>query len=98
MVNIGSITKLGAIVLAISWARSGAATQHPIKPPTDEQAEEYKLDTAFYKKCALVQDILIATSARVSDHAILEVKAELREYDPTIYEIIERVYHVSDDK
>jgi hypothetical protein len=48
---------------------------HPgysIKPPTKEQAETYNLDTAFYKKCAMVQDILIATSERVSDTAIQE--------------------------
>ena len=42
---------------------------YEIKPPTDEQAEQYNLDTSFYKKCTLVQSILIATSGRVSDDA-----------------------------
>ena len=43
-----------------------------IKPLSDERAKEYKLDAAFYKKCTLVQNILIATSDKVSDYALLE--------------------------
>ncbi len=43
-----------------------------VKPMTAEQAAEYKLDTAFYKKCTLVQDILIATSEKVGDVVHLE--------------------------
>jgi hypothetical protein len=43
-----------------------------IKPLSDERAKEYKLDAAFYKKCVLVQNILIATSDKVSDYAHLE--------------------------
>ena len=43
-----------------------------IAPPDAAQAETYKLDTAFYKKCLLVQNILIATSERVSEHALRE--------------------------
>ncbi|MFT5468311.1 MAG: sialate O-acetylesterase [Verrucomicrobiales bacterium] len=39
---------------------------------TDAQAEEYDLDTSFFKKGVLVQGILIATSDRISDFAILE--------------------------
>ncbi len=42
---------------------------HEVKPLTDEQAEQYSLDTSFYTKCTLVQSILIATSNRVSDDA-----------------------------
>ena len=38
-----------------------------VKPITAEQAAEYKLDPAFYKKGTLVQDILIATSDQVGD-------------------------------
>ena len=45
---------------------------YEIKPISKDQAEQYKLDTSFYKKGSLVQDILIATSKRVSDHAIQE--------------------------
>ena len=43
-----------------------------VKPVSAEQATEYKLDARFYKKCTLVQNILIATSERVSDYAHLE--------------------------
>jgi len=43
-----------------------------VKPLSDERAKEYTLDAAFYKKCALVQNILIATSDKVSDYALLE--------------------------
>lgn len=43
-----------------------------VKPLSADLAEKYKLDQGFYKKYALVQNILIATSERVSDFAILE--------------------------
>jgi hypothetical protein len=46
-----------------------AKDAHEIKSLTDSQAEQYKLDPSFYKKSTMVQDILIATSDRVSDHA-----------------------------
>ena len=39
-----------------------------IKPITTEIASEYKLDQSFYKKGTLVQNILIATSDKVSDY------------------------------
>ena len=45
---------------------------YPISSPTTEQMEDYNLDEAFYRKCTLVQGILIATSDRVSDLAIRE--------------------------
>ena len=62
------------ILLAIAAPAfsSPAASVHEIKPLTDKQAKEYQLDASFYKKCTMVQDILIATSERVSDHAHLE--------------------------
>lgn len=47
---------------------TGAATDS-VNALTAEQAAEYKLDTSFYTKCTVVQDILIASSDRVSDHA-----------------------------
>lgn len=43
-----------------------------VEPLSDERAKEYTLDAAFYKKGALVQNILIATSDKVSDYAHLE--------------------------
>jgi len=45
------------------------AAEYQIKPPTAAQAKEYNLDTKFYKKCTMVQNILIATSNGVSDYA-----------------------------
>ena len=55
------------------------AKTHEVQPLSKELAEEYKLDTSFYKKATYVQDILIATSDKVSDYAHLEA-AYL--YDP----------------
>ena len=43
-----------------------------VKPVSEEQAAEYKLDPNFFKKGTLVQDILIATSTNVSDFTHLE--------------------------
>jgi putative heme-binding domain-containing protein len=48
------------------------ADRYKVSSLADDQAAEYKLDTSFYKKSLMVQNILIATSARVSDVAILE--------------------------
>ena len=53
-----------------SFSAPDAAFQ--IQPLSEDQAGEYKLDASFYKKCTQVQDILIASSDRVSDHAHLE--------------------------
>jgi hypothetical protein len=50
----------------------GMVSAFEVKPLGEGQAAEYKLDPGFYQKGALVQDILIATSKRVSDHTILE--------------------------
>ena len=67
-------TSLAGLLTVLAVAASSAfgadgAIDYQIKPPTDGQAAEYKLDPAFYKKCTQVQGILIATSARVSDYA-----------------------------
>jgi hypothetical protein len=51
---------------------SGLASAYEVKPISEAQAAEYKLEPTFYQKGALVQDILIATSKQVSDHTILE--------------------------
>jgi hypothetical protein len=48
-------------------ALSAAETAFQVTPVSAEQATEYKLDPAFYKKCTLVQNILIATSEKVPD-------------------------------
>jgi len=64
-------------IACLLWATTIAPAATPsgeykIAPPTAAQAQEYKLDTGFYKKCLYVQDILIATSNGVSDYAIKE--------------------------
>jgi len=62
--------------LTVLWAAgtvlSAAEAAFQIHPVTPEQAKEYQLDTAFYKKGTLVQNILIATSAQVPDVVHLE--------------------------
>jgi len=62
---------LSACLVATAAVRAADPT-FQVKPVTAEQAAEYKLDTAFYKKCTLVQDILIATSEKVPDVVHLE--------------------------
>jgi len=65
---IAYLASLAACVSSLGAADTG----FQVKPLTAEQAAEYKLDTAFYKKCTLVQDILIATSEKVGDVVHLE--------------------------
>jgi hypothetical protein len=65
---IASLASLAACVSSLGAAESC----FQVKPLSAEQAAEYKLDTAFYKKCTLVQDILIATSEKVGDVVHLE--------------------------
>ena len=48
------------------------ASAYEVKPVSEAQAAEYKLDPSFYKKGILVQDILVATSQQVLDHTIRE--------------------------
>ena len=48
-------------------APARAEVAFSVKAVTPEQAAEYKLDSAFFKKATLVQNILIATSDKVSD-------------------------------
>lgn len=46
---------------------SAAAATFQVQPVSEAQAAEYKLDPKFFKKATPVHDILIATSANVSD-------------------------------
>jgi len=57
-------------IVHASFSAPDAAFQ--VEPLSEEQAVEYQLDASFYKKCTQVQDILIASSDRVSDYAHLE--------------------------
>ncbi len=67
-----------AVVLCLLSAVSVPAVGAPadtaceVRPLADAQAKTYGLDTAFYKKCTVAEGILIATSDRVSDYALLE--------------------------
>jgi len=58
--------------LAISSALVCMAAAHEVKPLSKELAAEYKLDPDFFRKSTMVQDILIATSAKVTDFTHLE--------------------------
>ena len=78
-IRINMITKskhlaIGALFVAAAITATGLAATpaHEVKPLSGDLATEYKLDPAFYQKSAWVQDILIATSKRVSDYTILE--------------------------
>jgi hypothetical protein len=63
-------------------------TTFEVRPVTEDVAKEYGLDQAFYKKCTLVQGILVATSAKVSDAVHHEVAylfdAMMRDVKPEI--------------
>lgn len=55
------------VILAACAPLQTADESFPIKPVSPEQVAEDKLDAGFFKKSTLVQDILIATSDKVSD-------------------------------
>jgi hypothetical protein len=82
---VGPFILLALAVPALSLPHAAA---YDIKPLTDEQAEEYGLDASFYKKCTMVQNILIATSDRVSDHAHAEAAYQfdmiMKRLDPAV--------------
>ncbi len=61
-------------LLVVYAGVAALATESPfeIQPVSDEVAKEYSLDQSFYKKCTVVQGILVATSAKVSDHTLHE--------------------------
>ena len=54
---------------ALCAALTASICAYEVKPISPEQAAEYKLDTTFFKKGTVTQDILIATSERVADVA-----------------------------
>lgn len=62
-----SATALLAAVHLLTAQANAATPAFQVQPVTEAQAAEYKLDPKFFKKATLVQDILIATSANVSD-------------------------------
>ena len=62
------------VLLTGAWPAVGApgAGAPEVKPLAQKLAREYKLNTDFYTRSTMVQNVLIATSSRVSDHAHLE--------------------------
>jgi len=59
------------LILATTLTIASAAT-YQVKPLTEELRNAYLVDGSFYKKGIVIQNILIATSDTVSDHALLE--------------------------
>ena len=60
------------LVCTATWLAAADDAPYKITAPSKAQTEQYKLDPSYYKKCTLVQGILIATSDRVSDYAHFE--------------------------
>ena len=86
--------KLVFFVLLTGGFCFSAQAIYEVKPLTESQASEYKLDTSFYRKATLVQNILIATSAKVSDVAHQETAYQfdmlMRSMKPGIAERIRK--------
>ena len=76
MLPVRKISRILVGLCAVIFSNPVLATKvdskYEIKALSDELADEYGLKKSYYKKCAVVQDILIATSDGVSDLAILE--------------------------
>ncbi|MBA62894.1 MAG: hypothetical protein CMJ76_11070 [Planctomycetaceae bacterium] len=60
---------LTALLLLLFTSPCFGKGKYPVQRLSDELAKEYELDTNFYKKTTYIQDILIATSDKVSDFA-----------------------------
>ncbi|MDG2212391.1 MAG: hypothetical protein P8M70_01060, partial [Verrucomicrobiota bacterium] len=84
-------TYLTLLALFISLPIQAA---YQVKPLTEVQAREYKLDAGFYKKATEVQDVLIVTSGKVADRAHHETAYQfdmlMRNINPQIAEAIRK--------
>ncbi len=65
-------TRFLFILFLLTTSTCIAKDRYLVQPLSDDLAKEYDLDKNFYKKATYVQDILIATSEKVSDYAHLE--------------------------
>ena len=78
---------LSPLLLSLVLSSAGAL-EFPPTALSEEQKKEYLLDGKFYKKGTYVQDILIATSEKVSDLAHLEAAYQfdrvMQSIDPEI--------------
>ena len=86
--------KTGILITSLLALPLMTAAEFAVKPLTEEQAREYKLDTGFYKKATEVQGILIVTSGRVADVAHHETAYQfdmlMRSLKPEIAERIRK--------
>ena len=86
--------KNGILIASLLALPLMAAAEFAVKPLTEAQAREYKLDTGFYKKATEVQGILIVTSGRVADVAHHETAYQfdmlMRSLKPEIAERIRK--------
>ena len=86
--------KIGILIASLLALPLMAAAEFAVKPLTEAQAREYKLDTGFYKKATEVQGILIVTSGRVADVAHHETAYQfdmlMRSLKPEIAERIRK--------
>ena len=86
--------KTGILIASLLALPLMAAAEFTVKPLTEAQAREYKLDTGFYKKATEVQGILIVTSGRVADVAHHETAYQfdmlMRSLKPEIAERIRK--------
>ncbi len=62
----------------------GLANAYEVTPISEAQSTEYKLEPTFYKKGILAQDILIATSQKVSDFTLLEAAYQFDQVMKTV--------------
>ncbi len=62
---------LGILALPLIGCQT-LTPSYPVSQLSATDATQYDLDRAFFKKTAFVQNILIATSGNVSDHALSE--------------------------
>lgn len=70
--NTRSVFLLSLLAFTQAISSASAAADYQVNPLTAEQKKAYLVNGTFYKKGIVVQDILIATSERVADHALLE--------------------------
>ena len=86
--------KTGILIASLLALPLMTAAEFAVKPLTEAQAREYKLDTGFYKKATAVQGILIVTSGRVADVAHHETAYQfdmlMRSLKPEIAERIRK--------
>ena len=67
-----TVMRLASVLCLFVTSTCTAKTTYQVQALTTERATEYDLDPNFYKKATYVQDILIATSDKVSNYAHLE--------------------------